>query len=257
MRRTKRLSILFFVLGFCFCLFLIGAVRFLNTFNYNKIECFRESKIVCFRGKVIFYPLGNCPDCKKITTYHWKVGPLNDDNDVHLAFAQRLGIEPFLTNADLENHINNYLMIGKLKKIEDCDKYKMKSLTHSYPYLVPKAADLLDEIGKRFEEKLAKISIGPYYLLISSVLRTRESQQGLGMHNRNAATMSAHLYGTTFDISYKEFLPQHGQHAREGYCRHDMMRYVLGEALTELDKEGRCKVVIEKKQACFHVTIAS
>lgn len=249
MHRTKRFSILFFALGFCFCLFLISAVRFFNALNSNNTGC--------FKGKNVFYPIGNCPDCKKITAYHWKVGQLNDDNDVHLAFAQKFGVEPFLTNADLESHISTYLMMGKLKKIEDCDTYKIKALKHSYPYLVPKAATLLDEVGKRFEAKLAKIYIGPHYMLISSVLRTKESQQGLGVYNRNAATISAHIYGTTFDISYKEFLPQHGQHAHEGYCRHDMMRYVLGEALTELSEEGRCKVVIEKKQACFHVTVAS
>jgi len=248
MRRTKRLSIIFFVLGFVFCLFLIGAVRFLNTLNCSKTHC--------FKGKAVFYPVGNCPDCKKIATYHWKVGQLNDDNNVHLAFSQRLGIEPFMTNADLESHIKTYLMIGKLKKIEDCETYRLKALTHSYPYLVPNAANLLGEIGKRFEEKLAKIGIEPYYMLISSVLRTNESQHGLEKRNKNAAPVSAHMYGTTFDISYKEFLPLSGQHAHEGFCRHDMFRYVLGEALTELSEEGRCKVVIEKKQACFHVTAA-
>ena len=258
MRRTKRFSILFFVLGFCSCLFLIGVVRFLSGMSYDNLGGLTSYKIKIkdLSCKVMLYPVGDCPDCKKITTIHWKVGPLNDNNDVHLAYAQKLGIEPFQTNADLESHLDSYLMLHKLKKIEDCDMYKLKSLTHSYPYLIPKAADLLDDIGKRFEEKLTKNGIGPYSMLISSVLRTKENQQGLEKHNSNAAPLSAHFYGTTFDISYKEFLPLHGQPVHEGYCRHDMLRYVLGEALTELSDEGRCKVVREKKQACFHITVA-
>lgn len=93
--------------------------------------------------------------------------------------------------------------------------------------------------------------------MISSVLRTIESQNGLGKKNSNATTVSAHIFGTSVDISYKEFLPRHGKKAREGFCRHDLMRHVLAEVLTEMSNEGRCKVVIEKRQACFHITVAN
>jgi len=248
MRRAKRLSIIFFVLGFCSCLFLIGTVRFFNQLNWSGF-CEKSEKAV-------FYPVGHCPDCSKISTKHWKIGPLNDANPVHLESAQRMGISPFQTNAALEANIESFLSDGKLKKLEDTDTYKVKKLTHSYPYLVPEAVDLLNEIGNRFEEKLSQLEIEPCYMMISSVLRTNESQNGLGKRNHNATSLSAHIFGTTFDISYKEFLPLHGKQAREGYCRHDMMRHPLAEVLTELSEDGRCKVVIEKRQACFHITVA-
>ena len=249
MRRAKRLSILFFVIGFCTCLFLIGTVRFLSKFHWGKItEC---------SEKVVFFPVGNCPDCRTITTKYWNIAKLNDNNTIHLENAQRMGIQPFQTNQDLENNIESFVFRSKLKKLKDCDTYKLKELTHSYPYLVPKAVDLLDEIGDRFEEKLHAINIPSYYMLISSVLRTKESQNGLGKRNTNAVALSAHMYGTTFDISYKEFLPLHGKHPREGFCRHDMLRHPLGEVLTEMSNEGRCKVIREKKQACFHITVAN
>jgi hypothetical protein len=246
MRRVKRLSILFFVLGFCSCLFLTGTIRFLNKLNWERITHFREN--------IVFFPLGHCPDCEKISTKYWKIGLLNDNNPTHLECAQRLGIKPFQTNVAFEHQIESDG--GKLKKLENCDTYKLKELTHSYPYLVSEAVDLLDEIGDRFEEKLDQLGFQHYSMMISSVLRTNESQNGLGRRNCNATTVSAHIYGTTFDISYKEFLPQHGRQAREGFCRHDMMRHVLAEVLTEMSKEGRCKVAREKKQACFHITVA-
>jgi hypothetical protein len=249
MRRAKRFSLVFFILGFCSCIFLTGVVRYLSIIDW---EFFSSGE-----KEVMFYAKGECEDCKKISTRHWEIGRLKDDNDQHLECARRLGIEPFQTNKEFEDKISSPIFRMKLDKLEDCDTYKLKNLTHSYPYLVPKASDLLDEIGERFQKKLSEMKIEPYYMLISSVLRTNESQYGLGKRNSNATkSTSAHLYGTTFDISYKEFLPLHGQPAPEGYCRHDMLRHPLAEVLTEMSLEGKCKIVREVKQACYHVTVA-
>lgn len=248
MRRAKRLGVLFFVFGFCSCLFLIGTVRFLGNLNWKFFSRLPE--------KIVFYPLGKCPDCKKVSGKCWKIGSLNDNNLVHLEYARRLGIEPFPTNTDMERQLEQLLSDEKLEQLADGETYKLKELTHSYPYLVPEAVKLLNAIGTRFEEKLKEVGIEPYFMLVSSVLRTCESQDGLGRRNRNATDVSAHLYGTTFDISYKEFIPLHGCQAREGFCRHDMLRHPLAEVLTEMSEEGWCKVVREKRQACFHITVA-
>jgi hypothetical protein len=248
MHRAKRAAILFFVLGFCTCLLLIGTTRFISSFRWPRL--FPQDTAV------VYYPLGKCPDCRKISSQYWKVGPLNDDNDAHLEAARRMGIEPFQTNSAFEKSRELLVRTGKLAELKDGDTYKLKSLTHSYPYLVPKAVVLLDEIGERFEAKLELLQIAPHLMQISSVFRTNESQNGLGRRNGNATQYSAHMFGTTFDISYKEFLLRNARPAREGFCRHDLMRHVLGEVLTEMSVEGRCRVVIEKKQACFHVTVA-
>ncbi|MDP4278633.1 MAG: DUF5715 family protein, partial [Bacteroidota bacterium] len=176
--------------------------------------------------------------------------------ELHLESAKRLGIQPFATNVLLEEQLPSMVRCGKLHELKECDLYRLKHLTHSFPYVVPKADELLDEIGKRFQEKLAEIDIQPYYLMISSVLRTEESQNGLEKHNFNATkSVSSHLYGTSIDISYKEFIPVNGKAAPEGYCRHDMMRHPLAEVLTEMSEEGKCRVVREVKQACYHVTV--
>jgi hypothetical protein len=250
MRRSKRLSLVFFILGFCSCIFLTGIVRYLTTIDWKLFSTDSDNE-------VLFHSKGDCEDCNKISTKYWEIGRLKDNNDLHLESAIRMGIEPFQSNADFEERISTFVIRGKLDKLEDCDTYKLKNPTHSYPYLVPEAADLLDEIGERFQKKLDEIDIKPYYMLVSSVLRTNESQYGLGKRNGNATKkISAHLYGTTFDISYKEFLPPHGQSAPEGYCRHDMLRHPLAAVLTEMSAEGRCKVVREVKQACYHITVS-
>jgi hypothetical protein len=205
--------------------------------------------------QAVFYPQGECPDCRKISRKYWHTDKLNDDNNVHLEAARRMGITPFATNALFEQQCEAYVQKGILQRLEETDTRQLKRLTHSYPYLVPAAVKLLDEIGSRFEAKLELLGIGVYRMQISSVFRTVESQNGLGKRNANAAPTSAHMFGTTFDISYKEFIPLHGKPAKEGFCRHDLMRHVLAEVLTEMREEGRCLVVIERKQACFHVTV--
>jgi hypothetical protein len=249
MRRSKHLSLVFFILGFCSCIFLTGVVRYISRIEW---KLFTSGKT-----EILFHARGQCEVCRKISTKYWKIGPLKDNNDLHLESARRMGIEPFNTNKELEEKANSITFRYKLVKLKDCDTYKLKNLTNSYPYLVPAAADLLDEIGIRFQKKLAEMDIEPYYMLISSVLRTKESQSNLGRRNGNATkSVSAHLYATTFDISYKEFLPPHGEPAPEGYCRHDMLRHPLAEVLTEMCNEGRCRVVREVKQACYHVTVS-
>lgn len=250
MRRGTRSALNFFVLGFCTCLVLIGLVRFITHIDRNWPLQKAKAKIAA-----VVYPIGECPECAKISRQYWKVDKLNDDNNVHLEAARRLGVSPFSTNAEFERRKPGLLEAGSLVELKNTNTYTLKDLTHSYPFIVPKAVALLDEIGTRFESKLERMGTGPHHMQISSVLRTIESQNGLGKRNTNAAPESAHMFGTTFDISYKEFIPENGAPVKEGFCRHDMMRHVLGEVLTEMRSEGRCKVVIERKQACFHITV--
>jgi hypothetical protein len=248
MRRSILFSLYFFVIGFCTCLVMIALVRFWSD---------NERKEAKQSGKASFYKLGQCPDCKVISTRHWKVGRLKDKLDLHLESAKRMGIKPFATNAAMEEELPGLLRRRKLKALEEkADSYRLKNLTHSQPYLVPEAVELLEEIGERFHDKLKELNLPPYYLMVSSVLRTDESQQGLSKRNINATqNESSHIYGTSFDISYKEFLPKHEKPAPEGFCRHDMMRHPLAEVLTEMSEEGRCLVIREVKQACFHITV--
>jgi hypothetical protein len=250
MRRGTRSALYFFVLGFCTCLVLISLVRFLSRFDWNW-PFHKEKEVI----EAVFYPLGECPDCHKISRQYWKVDKLKDDNNVHLEAARRMGIQPVATNAEFESRKEEMVKGKVLMELVDTETYQVKKLTHSYPYLVPKAVELLGEIGERFEGKLEQLGIKPHRMQISSVFRTVECQNGLGKRNTNAAPESAHMFGTTFDITYKEFIPMNGVPAKEGYCRHDLMRHVLAEVLTEMRSEGRCKVVIERKQACFHVTV--
>lgn len=173
----------------------------------------------------------------------------NDLNDEHLAAARAIGINP------IEDREAAEYMKRSLSLVETCDNYKLDSLTHSIPYLVPKAHKLLNNVGRNFLDSLANKGLNPYKVIATSILRTNHDVKRLRRSNVNASDKSAHRYGTTFDISYKRFEPVPDP---DGYplqpVREDTLKMVLAEVLRDLKKQGDCYVKYELKQGCFHIT---
>ena len=118
----------------------------------------------------------------------------NDLNDVQLATAKRIGIRPIASREEAEDEVES----AYLERIAD-------SLTHSIPYLIPKASALLDTIGVNFLDSLKHKGLNPNKIIVTSVLRTKDDVKRLRRTNGNASLNSCHFYGTTFDISWKRF----------------------------------------------------
>ena len=177
----------------------------------------------------------------------------NDLNDVQLQAAQALGVPPVADREAAE------ALKTKLVKIEDTDTYVVDSLTHSIPYLIPSARDLLDSIGRHFQDSLAAKGLNPNKLVVTSVLRTEADVARLRKGgNINASENSTHRYGTTFDLSYWRYVkvPELRGRPYEDVPP-EYLRAVLGQVLKDLhDQKGVCYVKYEKKQNCFHVTVA-
>ena len=167
-----------------------------------------------------------------------------DLNDAHLSAAMSIGIEP-ITDIPSVWEINR-----PLEKVVSCKEYFVDELTHSLPYLVSDAADLLREIGQRFNDTLAVRGGGYYRIKVTSVLRTPASIKKLRRRNRNATKSSAHQYGTTFDISYRKFICDSVDIPRT----QDDLKGLLAEILLDLRDEQRCYVKHERRQGCFHIT---
>lgn len=162
----------------------------------------------------------------------------NDLNETQLKAAKQVGIPPISNREEAEK------MKSRLVEIRNCQYYKVDRLTHSIPYLVPQAADLLIEVGRRFQEYTGTES----RFIITSLLRTQEDVNKLKRSNGNASPNSCHRYATTFDITYNRFDRKAG--LREGRLKEDLAR-----ALYDLQSAGFCYVKYESKQACFHVTV--
>lgn len=168
----------------------------------------------------------------------------NDSNYLHLQAAALIGITP------IDSLANAWNLRRPIAKVTSCREYFIDDLTHSHPYLVPEAATLLKEIGAAFKDSMAARGGGDYRVKVTSVLRTQNSVAGLRRRNRNATSASAHLFGTTFDISYSKFICDSVTVPRT----QEDMKNLLAEILADFRRRGRCYIKYERKQACFHIT---
>ena len=183
-----------------------------------------------------------------------KVDKYRDLNEKQLVWAKKNGITPFRSNQAFLEQRDDLLSDDRLEEIENSGLFIVEKLTHSHPYLVPQAAELLDDISDRFSEKLDDYGKGRYYFLVSSLLRTEESQKSLSRSNSNASQNSTHLYGTTFDIPYSYVIKKPFPWVRKKVAEANVIK-LLSDAIGELRDEGRCLVVTEKKERCFHITV--
>jgi hypothetical protein len=95
----------------------------------------------------------------------------NDRNDIQLAVAQAIGV-PAVENREAAERMKK-----RLVEISDNDLYSVDDLTHSIPFLVPQAAELLERIGRNFQDSLSSKGLNPNKLVVTSVLRTLEDVQ--------------------------------------------------------------------------------
>lgn len=168
----------------------------------------------------------------------------NDSNKYQYAAGERIGIKPITGLAEA------YFTSRPLVKIETCRWYDLDTLTHSMPYLVPEAAELLETIGRNFEDSLRTHNARGHKFRVTSVLRTYHSVKKLRKINSNATDSSTHQLGTTFDISYAHF--NNDGHSPQ-VCD-EQLKYILAEVLYDLRRQNKCMVKFERKSPCFHIT---
>lgn len=179
---------------------------------------------------------------------------LNDKNDIQNIHAQINGLERiYINNASFVADSANLAREHVLIRLKDNRFYHVKDLTHSFPYATPEMVDLLNEIGNRFYLKLKEKNLGYYRFLVTSALRTNESQSDLSSRNRNASSQSAHLYGATIDITYKEFFNVKSKAVEQ----HHLVADALKQVMLDLREECRLLVVRERRQAVYHFTVVN
>ena len=172
-----------------------------------------------------------------------------DLNDKHLEVAKAVGIRPLEDREEAES------MKEKLTHITDNEFYVVDSLTHSIPYLVPRASALLDTIGSNFLDSLAAKGLNPNQVIVTSVLRTQSDVKRLRRRNGNASANSAHCFGATFDVSWKRFKKVEDEDGRLLQdVGSDTLKLVLSEVLRDLRQAEKCYIKYELKQGCFHIT---
>lgn len=166
-----------------------------------------------------------------------------DSQAVQILAAEKWGVRPVRNREDAEARKKELVYVGSNPY------YHIDPLYSSIPYLVPRAAILLQDIGQAFYDSLYVKGVPFNQLIVTSVLRTENDVVKLRRRNGNATERSCHLFGTTFDICYNRYHPV-TQHVRD-----DTLKWVLCEVLRDMREQGRCYIKYEVKQGCFHMTV--
>lgn len=170
----------------------------------------------------------------------------NDLNEVHLTAAQKLGIEPVASRDEAQRASRDMV------EVQTGDYFEMEELKHSIPFLVPEAAELLEDIGKNFQDSLAHLNAPVYKIKVTSVTRTVDDVKKLKKRNSNSSLNSAHQYGTTFDVSWVRYTKIDEKDTLD--IDKDRLKMVLATVLRDLRRADRCYIKHERKQGCFHIT---
>ena len=170
----------------------------------------------------------------------------NDLNKVHLEAARKIGIEPVASRKEAE-HASK-----KMVEVRTNEYYEVEELTHSIPFLVPEAAELLEDIGRNFQDSLRNLNASLYKIKVTSVTRTVADVKKLRKRNTNSSLNSAHQYGTTFDVSWARYTKVDEEDTLN--IDRDRLKMVLAMVLRDLRRADRCYVKHERRQGCFHIT---
>ena len=172
-----------------------------------------------------------------------------DVQDVQIVAARKWGVRPVLNRRQAEERKNELVFVGS-------NPYFVidRTMSYSTPYLVPRAAELLGDIGHNFLDSLFLKGVPLHRIIVTSVLRTEEDVNRLMRRNGNASDQSCHRFGTTFDIAYNRYNTVQPPGEQRRVVRDDTLKYVLSEVLRDLRQQGRCYVKYEVKQGCFHIT---
>jgi len=241
-KRKRKISKIYYIL-LIIVLIGIGLTLFIGIKHFKPIKKERPvSKLYSECDRIHF---ANAPIEPK--------DKLNDLNEVQIIHAEKNGLkQPFQTNDEFNAKIADFVQKSILIEVTENRFYQLKSLTHSQPYLIPEAVDMLDEIGYRFQEKLKEKKYHNYKFRITSLLRTAETQSSLSHRNGNATkSLSCHLYGTTVDISYKNFYDT----KLDSITSTMQAVTTLTKVLMEMRKECKFLCVRERHQSCFHITV--
>lgn len=177
----------------------------------------RPSKVACFNCASIFV----------------------DDVQKHKEAYRKEGIKPQKHNSGFIK----FLKSGKLRAISNSEFYTIAKLSHSSPYLMPKAIAFIKDLSKRYKSKCNKKNIQLVPFTISSLTRTKTDVLELNRVNKNAILESAHLRGKTFDVNYYAFNNNKAQ-----------LKCFIA-SLSELRKRNRCFVKFESNNGCLHITV--
>ena len=135
---------------------------------------------------------------------------------------------------------------GALVRIPEVGRgFHLDRLTHSEPFLLPAAKEILEEMADRFADAMEGTADEGASIRITSLTRTQKQQKRLRRRNANAYNgQSTHNYGASFDIAFID------RPSNDVSCGGPS--WALQSILQDMQEKGRILVIPEGN--CMHIT---
>lgn len=145
-----------------------------------------------------------------------------------------MGITPLKSSEDLSQADRN------LKEIKSCKLFQVDKLTHSEPYLVPEACDLLADIARNFKDSLYQKGLPSHSIIVTSVLRTGSSVKKLRRVMEMPVPIPLTCTGLLLTWHIRSFKKDGRKDAPE-----EKLKSVLADVLQDLRLQKKCYVRYE------------
>ena len=221
--------------------------------HYNILYSISDNKIIIPHydkdGNPVFNADGTPVKNRILSVPSYKEA-FPDSQSVQYAAACKWGVKSVQNREEAESRKRELVYVGSNPY------YFVDKMNRSIPYLVPRAAVLLNDIGRAFFDSLQMKQVPLHKVIVTSVLRTKDDVAKLRNYNHNATENSCHLYGTTFDICYNRYKTiQDPKGPKRRQVQNDTLKWVLSEVLNDMRQNKRCYVKYEVKQGCYHITV--
>lgn len=135
---------------------------------------------------------------------------------------------------------------GDLERIPEVGRgYHLYGLSHSEPFLLPAAREVLEEMANRFADAMEGTADEGASIRITSLTRTQSQQDRLRRRNANAFKgKSSHSYGASFDVA---FIDRPNESVTCGGPT-----WAMQTILKDMQNEG--KILIIPEGICMHIT---
>ena len=135
---------------------------------------------------------------------------------------------------------------GDLERIPEVGRgYHLSGLSHSDPFLLPAAREVLEDMANRFADAMEGTADEGASIRITSLTRTQSQQDRLRRRNANAFKgKSSHSYGASFDVA---FIDRPNESVT---CPGPT--WAMQTILKDMQNEG--KILIIPEGNCMHIT---
>ena len=135
---------------------------------------------------------------------------------------------------------------GDLERIPEVGRgYHLYGLSHSEPFLLPAAREVLEDMANRFADAMKGTADEGASIRITSLTRTQSQQDRLRRRNANAFKgKSSHSYGASFDVA---FIDRPNESVT---CPGPT--WAMQTILKDMQNEG--KILIIPEGNCMHIT---